>query len=253
LKFIKKKKKINEFMTNNNSDDNNHDSQSNNSDYETDSNRSNDANDGAALFERPARDLQDQMLKRYIRESEDINRHPYKAGLSKNSAEDMQSIAEWNQRNLDLKEELNRRVNSGSMQRPSSRSLSPEGDCTTCGSDSQSVAGSDSKSVAASDGKTVEGTHLQTVGAVSSGYPNPSAEGREGNSSKRKMEEEVSSPSSPNPSAEGREGNSSKRKMEEEVSSSSPNPSKRFKQDSSDVTRDETQMPEYGWGGDDDL
>lgn len=106
------------------------------------------------------------------------------------------------------------------MERPGSRSLSPEGYCTTCGSsDSQSVAGSDSKSLAGSDGKSVGGT--QTVGAVfASGSPNPSAEGKE-NSTKRKIEEEVSSPSS-------------------------PKPSKRFKQDSSDVTRDETEMPEYG-------
>jgi hypothetical protein len=72
---------------------NNNNNSDNDSDYETDSNRSNDANDGAALFERPVRDLQDNVLKRFIRESADINRHPYKAGLSPNSAEDMQSIA----------------------------------------------------------------------------------------------------------------------------------------------------------------
>lgn len=52
------------------------------SDYGTDSNRSADADDGANLAERPAQDLPDDVLKKFIRETEDINRHPEKEGLS---------------------------------------------------------------------------------------------------------------------------------------------------------------------------
>lgn len=105
------------------------------------------------------------------------------------------------------------------MPRANSRSLSPFGACSTCyGSDSESA---NNAAVTAAETNSAEPTN--DLAPVS-------------------QAETVSVPS---PVVA-----SSKRKLDDD-DSSSQEPTKRFKQDSSEVTRDDTVMPDYGRGGDD--
>ncbi len=88
--------------------------------YETDSNRSFFEEGADSMADYPARDIPEDHLRRYIKDTGDINRHPEKAGIERE--EDQEFREWWANRNQELRDELRRRKDEGLIPDSSSES-----------------------------------------------------------------------------------------------------------------------------------
>jgi hypothetical protein len=185
--------------------------------YETDSDRSRFEEGADTMADYSPRDLPDDHLRRYIRDTGDIKRNPEKAGIEGDNSDDEELRQFWAQRNEELRAELKSRKEKGVI--PDSPSEHEDSSTSLESSQQDGASNRPDSGTAPTDGGTSSGLGSSTaVGANDTNTAKPS-------SNKRMFEE-----------------------VQDEDSSSQP--SKRFKQDSSDVTGD-TEPAEYGWGEED--
>lgn len=83
--------------------------------YETDSNRSFIEQGASAMADMNPRDLPDDQLRRFIRDTEDIMRHPDLAGIEGDEEGNAELRQIWANRNEELRDELRRRKNEGTI------------------------------------------------------------------------------------------------------------------------------------------
>jgi len=132
-----------------------HSSGSEDAGYETDSNRSFFEDGIDAMYDYPARDIPEDFLRQYIRDTTDIVRHPIKASIHRE--EDAESRARFAARNQDLKDELQRRKDEGKI--PQSEPSNSECNCSDCDDNNQQ----DSNSGGGSGGDNGIGTSSTTT------------------------------------------------------------------------------------------
>lgn len=222
--------------------------------YETDSNRSLYEEGIDAMTDHPVRDLPDDHLRRYTKDTRHIKRNPEMAGIEGDDSEDERLRQFWGDRHEELRAELRRRKEEGEI--PDSSSESEYSSSTSEYTDNQQDNVSnrpDSGTVPTDSGNNESGEGIASggVSGTSSGIESSGANDTNASSSaqstnKRKFEEDEESSTQPSKKLKYEE--SKKRKFEEDDESSTQ-PSKRFKQDSSEVTGD-TEPFDFG-GGDD--
>lgn len=194
-----------EGNSNNDSSSNQSHETDSNQGYETDSNRSFFEEGANAMADYPVREIPEDQIRRYIRDTAEINRHPEEAGVD--GPDDGEWRQHWIDRNQDLRDELRRRKNEGII--PDSESEYYE---TT--DESQNEYG-------AASGDTHSDANSNSDAGAGAG---PNADAGAGPST------DPDSGAYPDVSS----SSTNKRKLEED--SESTQPSKSFKQDSSDVT-----------------
>jgi hypothetical protein len=197
---------------------NNNSSRSSSGDgYETDSNRSYFEEGSFSMAECNVRDIPEDYLRRYIKDTDDMTLHPEKYGL--NSEENSEFVDEWVDRNQELRDELRRRKDEGLI--PDSSSESAKSYSSIDSNDSQDNnlnIPDNSTAFTGGEGDLVEGNLV------------------EGNATDTGTFSGIESIAG---IADNDNGSSSinKRKLAEDEDSTTQ-PSKRFKQDSSDITGD---------------
>ena len=184
--------------------------------YETDSNRPYFEEGADAMAEHPVEDLPDDHLIRYVKDTENLVRHPNRYGMG----EDEALKDDWDNRNQELRYELQRRKDAGLIEEFDAKSYYT---CTTCEE-------SDSEYSESQDGvSNRSGSGIAPTDGVDSGARIAPGLGT-GTSSDL---ESVAAGS-----VDDTNGSSSltkKRKFEDDGESSTQ-PSNMFKQDSSDIT-----------------
>jgi NADH-ubiquinone oxidoreductase chain 5 len=173
--------------------------------YESDQNRSWFEEGADTMADYPARDLPDDHLRRYIQDTRNIKRHPEMAGIDGDSSGDEGLRQHWADRHEELRAELRRRKEEGVIP------------------DSSSESENSSSTSESTDSKQDNVSNRPDSGTV----PTDSGTNESGIDSTDANDTKVSS------SAQS----TNKRRFEEDDESSTQ-PSKRFKQDSSDVTGD---------------
>lgn len=189
--------------------------------YETDSNRSYFAEGADAMAEAPVEDIPEDQLRKYIHDTADINRNPER-GLVRPM--DTELAQHWADREPALREELRRRKDAGMI--PDSPS--------DYGYTSASDAESQESGVSNKSGSATAGANNNSGAGITSDVATATSSGIDAGGSGSNAP--ASSPST------------NKRKFEGDDQSSSQ-PSKSFRQDSSDVTGD-TEPFDF-CGGDD--
>ena len=91
--------------------------------YETQSNRSYFQEGADAMYSEDPKNIPNDFLREFIRDTEDIKRHPWTIGL-----ED-EDVDAFKDRNRKLRDEFTKRCNDGRM---TNSSVASEGDCVSC-------------------------------------------------------------------------------------------------------------------------
>ena len=187
--------------------------------YETDSNRSYVEQGAEAMADYPVERIPDDLLSQFIRDTEDIINHPETAGIE----DDEESLQIWKDRYEELKAEDQSRRDQGLLENSSESEENggPSNWFSIFNSSNET-----SNNIATTD---VENNHEVEK-----------SEEKKPEKGKEVLNEETKEFAS----------SSTKRKYEELDSPDSPQPSKKIKQDSSDIYDDGTEMPNYGWGSD---